>query len=259
MRVKTMTAPPDLAAPLRAASSAVTFLTRVPLPASWCASSGMVAGAPAFPLVGALLGAVVGATTALLARVEPAPIAAAIAVAIEILLTGALHLDGLGDSADSFGARERERALEIMRDHSLGTYGVSAIVIDLLLKTVALSALAHSPLAVAVAALSLSRAVPLPIAAALPYARPEQGGTGRLLSERLSWRAAVVGVVLACAIAIGALRVEGLALVGAAALVALTVGVGCRRRLGGVTGDTLGAAVEVSATVCLVVAAGWVR
>jgi adenosylcobinamide-GDP ribazoletransferase len=219
----------------------------------------MVAGAPAFPLVGALLGAAVGATAGLLARVEPAVIAAAVAVALEILLTGALHLDGLADSADSLGASGRERALEIMRDHNLGTYGVAAIVIDLVLKTAALSSLAHSPLAAAIAALSLSRAVPLPIAAALPYARSEQGGTGRLLSERLSWRAALVGVVLGAAIAIAALGREGGALVGVALLVALGAGAWSQRRLGGITGDTLGAAVEISATVCLLVAAGWVK
>jgi adenosylcobinamide-GDP ribazoletransferase len=258
MRVRSLTPAPGVGAPLRAASSAVTFLTRLPLPASWSASAEMVVGAPAFALVGALLGAAVGATVGLLARVEPALIAAAIAVAIEILLTGALHLDGLADSADSLGALTRERALEIMRDHTLGTYGVAAIAIDLLLKTAALSELAHSPLAATIAALSLSRAVPLPIAAALPYARSEQDGTGRLLSERLSWRAALVGVLLGAAVAIAALGTEGAVLIGAALLVALAAGVGCQRRLGGITGDTLGAAVEISATVCLLVAAGWV-
>ena len=240
-------------------TSAITFLTRVPLPASWGASANIVAGAPAFPLVGALLGAAVAGTAGLLVRVEPPAIAAAIAVGLEILLTGALHLDGLADSADSLGARDRERSLLIMRDHALGTYGVAAIVLDLLLKVAALSVLARSPLAATIAAFSLSRAISLPIAAALPYARPGQGGTGRQLSERLGWRTALAGLALGCAIAIAALGLEGVALIGSALLVALAIGVGCHRRLQGVSGDTLGAAVELSATACLLVAAGFAQ
>ena len=103
MRLRSLATAPDLGAPLRAVAAATTFLTRVPLPALLAAPQEMVAGAPAFPLVGAALGGLVGETAALLGRVEPAAVAAGIAVALEVLLTGALHLDGLGDSADGLG------------------------------------------------------------------------------------------------------------------------------------------------------------
>jgi adenosylcobinamide-GDP ribazoletransferase len=258
MRAGALAVPLRLRAPLRSVACATTFLTRVPLPPSWSAAPDMASGAPAFPLVGALLGALVGATVDLLARVEPAAAAAAIAVALELLLTGALHLDGLADSADSLGARDRGRALEIMRDHTLGTYGVGAIVLDLLLKTAALGTLAHRPLA-AVAALSLSRAIVLPMAVALPYARGGEAGTGRVLSERLRWPSALLGMALAAALALAALGAEGAAMIGGALLVAAAIAALARRRLGGITGDTLGAASELAATACLLLAAGWAR
>jgi adenosylcobinamide-GDP ribazoletransferase len=261
MRAGLLAAPPRLGAPLRSAAAATTFLTRLPLPASWGAPADMVSGAPAFPLVGALLGALVGLAVNLLARVEPTAAAAAIGVALELALTGALHLDGLADSADSLGARGREHALEIMREHTLGTYGVAAIVLDLALKTVALATLVHDPLAV-LAAFSVSRAVALPLAVVLPYARDARdarAGTGRLMSERLRWPAALAGMAIGAGIAIGARGIEGAALAGTALLVAAVVGAACRRRLGGVTGDTLGAAVELAGSACLLVAAGWAR
>lgn len=258
MRSGALVSPPRMGAPLRLLASAIVFLTRVPLPPSWSASSGMLAGAPAFPLVGALLGALVGGTVHLLAQVEPALAAAAIAVAAELMLTGALHLDGLADSADSLGAQDRGRALEIMRDHTLGTYGVSAIALDLLTKVAALSTLAHRPLA-AVVALSLSRSIALPIAFVLPYARGEEAGVGYELSERLGWPAALLGIAIAALIAVVALGAEGVVLLGSALLVATVIAALARRRLGGITGDVLGASIELAATACLLIAAGWVR
>ncbi len=258
MRRRSLTVAPDSSCPARALASATAFLTRLPMPASSVSPAGIVAGAPAFPLVGGALGGVVGGSAALLARVEPAPVAAAIAVALEVLLTGALHLDGLADSADGLGARERERALAIMREHALGAYGVCAIVLDLLLKTAALSALQPDPLAATIAALALSRAVALPLAAALPYARSDDG-IGRVLSERLHWPAALAAALLAAAIAVAALGTQAAALIVAAAFVTCTVALISRRRLAGITGDTLGAAIELTATVCLLVAAGLAR
>jgi adenosylcobinamide-GDP ribazoletransferase len=249
----------DLLAPLRTVAAATTFLTRIPMPLTGASSAEMVAGAPAFPLVGAALGAAVGGTAALLGRVEPALVAAGVAVTLEVIVTGALHVDALADSADGLGAAGREGALRALRDHALGAFGVCALVLDLLLKTAALSALAAHPLAATVAALAISRAAGLPLAATLPYARAQSGGTGRALSERLRWPAALSAVLLAGAIAVLALGVQALALLGAAALVAALVAVLSQRRLGGVTGDTLGAAVELSATVCLLVAAGLAR
>jgi adenosylcobinamide-GDP ribazoletransferase len=225
---------------------AVAFLTVLP------AGGGRLTrrAAPWFALVGAALGALAGGAALGLAEIVPPLVAGALAVALELALTGALHADGLADSADGLGGRDRERALAIMRDHALGAYGASALVLDLLVKAAALGALAHAgELLPVVAAFALSRAAALPLAAALPYARPGEG-TGRAL-DGLTWPVAALATVPALALA---------ALAGAyaavAAAVAVTAGVGAlaHRRLGGVTGDVMGAAIELTATAALVTA-----
>jgi len=199
-----------------------------------------------FAPVGALVGFVVGAVWWGAGEGwSSSLIAATVAVAADAAVTGMLHLDGLADSADGLGARDRERALAIMRDHSVGAYGTSALVLDLLLKSAALGALAErGEVLPVIAAFAVSRAAALPLAAALPYARPE--GTGRAL-HGLSPRVAAAGLVLAVALAVPAPGT----LVAAAAVVA-AVGLIAHRRLGGVTGDVLGAAIELTATAALV-------
>jgi adenosylcobinamide-GDP ribazoletransferase len=223
---------------------AVAFLTRLPV------GGGALSPRSAlwFPVVGAALGGLVGGAAIGLAGVLPPLLAGALAVALELVLTGALHVDGLADSADGLGGRDRERALAIMRDHAVGAYGASALVLDLLAKSAALGALAErDELLPVIAAFAVSRAAALPLAAALPYARSE--GTGRPL-DRLAPLVAAGGVALAAATAVLAP-----ATLAAAALVVLAVWWLARRRLRGVTGDVLGAAIELTATAALIVAA----
>lgn len=222
---------------------AVAFLTRLPV------GHGALTARAAiwFPLVGAALGALVGGAALGLAEVVPPLLAGTLAVALELIVTGALHADGLADSADGLGGRDRERALAIMRDHALGAYGASALVLDLLAKVVALATLAgQGEILPVIAAFAVSRAAVLPLAAALPYARAE--GTGRAL-DGLPRAAAAAGVALAAAVAV----VEPVTL-AAGALVVVLVGGLARRRLGGVTGDVHGAAIELTATAALIAA-----
>jgi adenosylcobinamide-GDP ribazoletransferase len=224
---------------------AVAFLTRLPV------GGGALTprAAPWFPLVGAALGALVGGAAVGLAELLPPLAAGAVAVALELVVTGALHVDGLADSADGLGGRDRERALAIMRDHAIGAYGASALTLDLLVKAAALGALAErGEILPVVAAFAVARAAPLPLAAALPYARP--AGTGRAL-DGLPRLAAALGVLLGAGIALVAP-----ATIAAAALVTAAVWWLARRRLQGVTGDVLGAAVELSATAALIVQVG---
>jgi adenosylcobinamide-GDP ribazoletransferase len=226
---------------------AIAFLTRLP------AGGGALSARAAiwFPVVGAALGALVGGVAIGLERGLPPLLAGALAVAVELAITGALHVDGLADSADGLGARDREHALRIMRDHSLGAYGASALVLDLLAKAAALGALAErGELLPVVAAFALARAAPLPLAAALPYARPGEG-TGRALADGLGPVAAAFGVALAAAVAVVAGAYAALA---AAVLVTAAIGLLARRRLGGVTGDVMGAAIELTATAALIAA-----
>jgi adenosylcobinamide-GDP ribazoletransferase len=246
------------AASVRAAAAAVTFLTRVPVGRAVVVDGRDVArGAALFPLVGAGIGAVAGGLALALHPWLPAFLAAAIAVAGAVLLTGALHLDALADTFDAIGAETRERALEIMRDPRLGTFGATAIVFDVLVKVGAVAVLLDrgGALSALVAAGALSRAASAPLAATLPYPRPG-GGPGSVLTGRVGTLAAMATVLIGVAIALLATGVEGLLLAGVAALVAAVLGVTYRRWLGGATGDCLGAATELSEAVVLVVAAG---
>lgn len=247
-----MRAPDRIAAPL----AAISFLTSLPL-RRWGdpGPEALLRGATLFPLVGAALGAVVGGAVIALAHAMPPLLAGLLAVSLELALTGVLHVDGLADSADGLGGRDRERSLAIMRDHSLGAYGAAALALDLAIKAAALGSLAEAQaLGPIVAALALSRAAPLPLARLLPYAR-EDGGTGAALVGRIGTRSVLAGIVLAAAVAFLAARAEMLFLLLCAALATAGVGVLARRRLGGTTGDVLGAAAELTATGCLVVAA----
>ena len=121
--------------------AAVAFLTRIPIRRAF--STEQVARAAAwFPLVGGLLGLVYGAVWFGATRVVPPYVAAILVLACEALLTGALHFDGLADMADGFGGgRTRDDVLRIMRDHAIGTYGATALVLLLLLTASCLVAL----------------------------------------------------------------------------------------------------------------------
>jgi adenosylcobinamide-GDP ribazoletransferase len=212
-------------------------------------------GVVAFPLVGAGLGAVAGIVADALYPTLPALPAAGIAVTTSVLLTGALHVDALADAFDAAGATTRERALEIMRDSRIGSFGAAAIALDLLLKVAAVSALLGSDhaLPALVAAGALSRAASPPLAALLRYPRAE-GGPGSVLTGRVSKPAAAVAVAIGCGIALLVAGSEGAILVGVAATVAACTGVVWYRWLGGATGDCLGATTELCETIVLLVA-----
>lgn len=239
------------AAELRGLAAAVAFLTRVPVGRFVTLDARDVArGGALFPLVGAGIGTVVGGVAQGLAGPLTAPIAALLALAAGAVLTGVLHLDGLADTADAFGASTRERALEIMRDHSVGAYGTTAIVLDLGVKAAALATLVarHDALRYAVCAAAAARAVPVVLSAFLPYARTTGTGGALMTTGR-------VRVVVAAAIAAAAAILLHAAIVLAvAAAVAAIVGVAARRALGGVTGDVLGAGAELCETAILVAA-----
>jgi adenosylcobinamide-GDP ribazoletransferase len=236
--------------------AAAAFLTRLPLGRTGGGDPDvLLRAAPFFPLVGGALGLVVGGAAIGLAGVLPALLAGLLAVALELALTGALHLDGLADSADGLGSADRDSSLAIMRDHALGTYGGAALALDLLVKAAALGTLVEADaLTAVVAALALSRAAPLPLARLLPYARTGEG-TGRLLAMHARTAPVLAGMALAAALALAVYRFDALALLVCAAAVTTAVGLLAHRRLGGVTGDVMGAAIELSATAALVVAA----
>jgi adenosylcobinamide-GDP ribazoletransferase len=238
-------------------------LTRIPLGRLLAVDGADVArGAPVYPLVGAGVGTLVGLTATQLGRSFTATIAAALALLVGAVVTGALHLDALADCADALGARSREQALEIMRDHAIGAYGATALALDLLIKGAALAALAaHGHLiAVAAAAGALSRGAPVVLASAIRYARVD-GTAGALIargSRTGALASTLIAVALTSALLVGVTPTLVLVASGAAAVTTAASGLWCRHWLGGVSGDTLGATTEVVETLTLVLAVAFV-
>jgi adenosylcobinamide-GDP ribazoletransferase len=236
--------------------AAFGLLTRLPLP------SGAVTPSPraawAWPVVGASIGALAAtAASAALMLSMPAGVAAAIALATAALLTGGLHEDGLADTADGlFGGWTRERRLEIMKDSRIGSYGMLALLLIMLMRWSAVTALiaAGQHWAGLIAAGALSRVPMAVLIAALPNAR----GAG--LSH--STGAPSTGAVAAAAIiaATIALLCTGLGLFGMAALAAITTFALARlvrNRIGGQTGDILGASQQLAEAAALAMAAAY--
>jgi adenosylcobinamide-GDP ribazoletransferase len=228
---------------VRAFAGAVAFLTRVPIGRRLALDGTDVArGGAFFPVIGLAIGAAVGAIASIGGLLP-----AALGVATGAVLTGALHYDALADTADALGATTRERALEIMRDHHVGAYGALALVLDVGIKIAALAAL-DDPLRYAACAGAASRAVPAALGAVLPYAR--EHGIGRATTETGPWPALAAGAIAAALCVV--LGAWPLAVVAAAAVV--VCGATARTWLGGVTGDVLGAAAELTELAALVTA-----
>ena len=226
--------------------AAVAFLTRIPV-GRFAELDGTAVrrAAPLFPLVGGALGALGGGVVEIAAGPLPALAAAALGLGVVALVTGALHLDALADTADALGGTTRERRLEIMRDHAIGSFGAVALVVVLVFEA-SLLASETGAWSVFAAAAACGRWAALPLAAFLPGAREE----GTALSN-LSLLSVVLGLLAAIAVAVGVRGAEGLAAVAAAALTALVLGLFFRRWLGGVTGDTLGATSELAQAAAL--------
>jgi adenosylcobinamide-GDP ribazoletransferase len=237
---------------------ALAFLTRLPLTMPPETGAREVGRAMLlFPIVGGAVGAILAAAGLLLARVLPAPLAAVLVVALATLATGALHLDGLADTADGLGGgRDREHALGIMRDHAVGAYGAAALVLALLVKAAAVAALLGRPGAIAwlPVAGALGRWVMVPLAGFAPRARA--GGLGASVAAHVGSVEVAGATALAWTVAVVLAGAPGAAAGAAVALLGIAFAALCRRRIGGMTGDTLGAAGELAEALVLVVGAG---
>lgn len=206
-----------------------------------------------FPFAGAALGLVLGAVWWGAERIWPAAVAAAIVVAADLALTGLLHVDGLADSADGLLPHlDRARRLEVMAAPDVGAFGIAAVVAVLLLRWAALATTAPSPLLLG-GLWCASRTAMAVAARTVPYARP--GGLASAFLGGRTLSTVLIGAVLATGLAFAGPGVAGIAAVagvvaGAAGVVALA-----RRRIGGFTGDVLGASGMVGETTGLLVAA----
>lgn len=207
-----------------------------------------------FPLVGALLGLVVGAVWWGASELWSPLVVASLVVAVDLGLTGLLHLDGLVDAADGLLPQvPRERRLAIMADPTVGAYGVGAAVVVLLVRWSVLASIEPSVLLIA-GIWCGSRTVMAAAARAVPYARREGGLASAFVGG--DWRpVALYGLIGAVSLGAFAQGRQSELAVAVGMLAGLAVVLAARRRLGGFTGDVLGAAGMITETVALVVAA----
>ncbi len=262
-----MTATPTPDADRASAGLALALSTMTVLPVGQVRADRSTAGAAMLwaPAVGAALGALCGAAAALLLELDLSSLAAAtLALALLAAASRGLHLDGLADTADGLGVgRDRDRALAVMKASDIGPFGVLTLVFVLLLQVAALAGIAarwdneHLIAATALVGAIGRGTLPWACRRTEPAARPD--GLGAMVAGTVPrifaaiWVAAiVVGVtLLGWAADFGLFRsfcAAALALIAADLLARR-----CRRRFGGITGDTLGAGVEVATTVALLV------
>ncbi|MCY7297651.1 MAG: adenosylcobinamide-GDP ribazoletransferase [Ilumatobacteraceae bacterium] len=235
--------------------AALQFLTRVPIRLR--REPSLAKTVAWFPVAGAIIGAAVGGVAAGMWHLTSPLVAAAIAVAVGLLITGAFHEDGLGDVADAFGGGWTiERRLEILKDSRHGTYGVAAICASIVVRTVSLGAL-PGPMdmfAAAVAAHTMARVAAVGMAGTMKLAT--NTGLGADYGRSSTPLRAGVGCVAGIAITTLSVGWWVAPLVGAAAVAAVGTGLLARRKIGGISGDVLGAAEQVAECLCLVVLSG---
>jgi adenosylcobinamide-GDP ribazoletransferase len=233
---------------VRLALTAVQYLTRVPVP-------GWVGYSPAqlsrsvryFPLTGIVVGAVAGLFFTLALKVFPQTVAALISMIASVLVTGGFHEDGLADTCDGLGGgSDKAQALAIMKDSRVGSYAVLGLTLTLLLKFASLSALpAEWFVAIAIAAHAFSRFMSVTVMATQKYARDDSTAKANITVQRIGGGALVYAALWAMA-PLWFLGVAGL--VGAAVATVTRV-VAARymyQRVGGYTGDCLGAIQQLT-------------
>lgn len=232
---------------------AFTFLTRLPVPRVAADPSAAGRSLVFFPLVGLTLGVGLGALAWLLHGLAPSLIAVLLVAALAAV-TGGLHLDGLADVFDALGGGhgDRQRTLAIMRDSRIGAHGAVALLLVLTAKILALSVIVQREQTWALLLFpAVARWTVVPLIVALPYVR--EAGLGRMFKQhasatRLAWATAFIALLLICA------GGRGLLPSGVALATALTFAGWMRARLGGMTGDGYGAAIELAEAAFLIAA-----
>ncbi|WP_375288228.1 adenosylcobinamide-GDP ribazoletransferase [Sphingomonas sp.] len=227
---------------------ALGFLTRLPVPRLATRDGDFTAAVRLYPLVGLIIGAIVAGAGWLGTQVDPW-LGALAALVAWTWVTGALHLDGLGDLADGLGAShgDRTRLLAVMADPHIGSFGVVAIVLQLVAKLVALHLLLPGDCAALLVIPAAARAGPLVWARMLLNLKPE--GLGAAIADATRARV-LIGWSLVLA---GACTLVP-ALVAAPVLV-LALALWFRAKLGGMTGDVHGAGIELTEAGLLLIAA----
>lgn len=246
---------------LRLFLTAIQYFTRVPVP-DWVGDSAAQLNAAAryFPLVGIVVGGVGALVLLAASNVLSVWAAVVISTAVTLFLTGAFHEDGLADTFDGIGATaDRDRALEIMKDSRLGTFGALALTLVLMLKVAALAEMAAGTAALAlISGHALSRWCAVIVIWRMQYVREDVSTKSKPLVHELSRLSLTVATL--CGLV-------PLALLGGSAVVGCVCALGAlfilsrwfHRRLGGYTGDALGATQQITEVVFYVGVLGAMR
>ena len=240
---------------LRGVAAALVFGTRIPVRGVTLDATDFEGALAYFPLVGFGIGGLVAAASAGLGGLSPLT-RGFLCVAMSMLLTGALHEDGLADTADALGgAQTRSDVLRILKDSQIGTYGAAALVVSIALRATLIADLGiHSAVGLGLAH-GLARCPPVVLAWSLPYVTRDGVSKSRDVA-RPSLEHVGIAIFL-CAVALAIARRVGapLGCVGALVVGLVTVVLGCRATfratLGGVTGDLLGASEQISEVLVL--------
>ena len=242
---------------MKGALEAARYLTIVPVGGR----RGTVGAPPGravawFPAIGLVIGSVLVVIDRLAAWAFPMLLAALLTVTTWKLMTGGLHLDGLADCLDALGGHDATQRLMIMRDSRIGAFGAMGLILFLLLELAAVAELAPAPRWRALlTAPCVARAMPAILARWFPAARSE--GQGARFRADVQPRAMAVALGCAVVVAVAFLGAAGIAAVAAAGLTSVAIGRFMTARLGGVTGDVLGAAIELSELTVLLTISAW--
>ena len=236
--------------------SAIRTLTIIPVPGK--ESENLSSSLPWFPIVGLLLGLILLGISQIWTRLFPIDWprgAATVLLAAEIFLTGGLHLDGLADWADAFGSRQtREKRLAIMKDSHLGTFGVLALILALLIKWVAFERLFSFGSTIwLLPVFVISRGMMAELISTLPYARTGEG-MARAFVKGVSPKNRIWSHTITLCLCLY-LGPSGLALVGVGWMITRLLGIYYRRGFGGITGDLLGTTNEIVEIMLLMICA----
>jgi adenosylcobinamide-GDP ribazoletransferase len=210
-----------------------------------------------FPIVGLVIGLILAGVRFLLIVILPPSIVDVLVIVTLVIVTGALHLDGFADTVDGLaGGGERERILAIMKDSRIGSFAVAGLTLLLLVKVFAL---VNVPMEVKMRTLIvtplLGRWSTVLLASSFSYARSEQG-TGEVFTRYAGKRETVIATVITFFAVTALFGVPGIVIVATSVVLTLLFGLYFRRRIGGVTGDIMGASCELTEALVLVMVCG---
>ena len=207
-----------------------------------------------YPLVGFLLGLILAGGRVLLDGVLPSPTTDILVIAILVIITGALHLDGVADTVDGLaGGRDRAKILAIMKDSRIGSFAVVGLILVLMLKVFALIEIPSDVKNRAIVVMPvMGRWSTVQLAAFFPYAR-SGAGTARAFVRYAGPSESLIATFVAFLIVIGAFLVKGAIILVIISAFTFFFGLCFKKRIGGVTGDIMGAACELSEVMTLLI------